>query len=289
MREYIAFLNFVTELRDKGTEMDWATKLRDSLRESHVACSERRGIPYYLSLGQRPTVMFERAMDDSSHGNFDPESWSEIIADRDWSIRCEKTHARRNALPVEKQGGARELDSSNSSDALLMNFFCFPGAVPGILRALGLPEEASRPDFGFKAKLPLADGCEDSTEVDMRIGSLLFEAKLTERDFTTCTRPHVERYRDLETYFDVDSLPTRDGEIAGYQLVRNVLAAAHYDSRLVVLLDQRRPDLLLEWWRVHSAIRSGALRARCEFRTWQQVAAACPARLAEFLAEKYAF
>jgi hypothetical protein len=267
--------------------MDWGAKLRGSLLSDHVAWSDRQGIPYYLSRGQRPTVLFERTMDDLSHGNFHPESWHEIIADRDWRLRCEKTHTQRHALPQEKQAGARELDSSNSSDALLMNCFCFPGAAPRILQALGLPEEASRPDFGFKSKLPLVDGREDATEVDMQIGSVLFEAKLTERDFTTCPRPHVERYRDLETHFDVDRLPTRAGEIAGYQLVRNVLAAAHYDAWFVVLLDQRRPDLLLEWWRVHAAIRSIELRSRCEFRTWQQVVVACPTRLAGFLAEKY--
>ena len=52
-------------------------------------------------------------------------------------------------------------------------------------------------------------------------------------------------------------------------------------------LDQRRPDLLLEWWKVHAAIRNANLRMRCGFRTWQQVAAVSPGPLALFLGAKY--
>lgn len=269
--------------------MNWSGKLRNALRESHIAWAAGQGIPNYLSLGSSPTVLFEMAADGWSHGNFHPESWRAIAATPEWSARVGKPHSQPGALPVEKRQGVRELDSSNSSDALLMNCFCFPDGAARILKGLDLTDEGALPEFGVKAKLPLVDGREDATEVDMRIGSVLFEAKLTERDFTTCSRPHVERYTDLETHFDLDRLPTRAGEIMGYQLIRNVLAAAHHNASFVVLLDQRRPDLLLEWWHVHSAIRSGALRARCEFRTWQQVAAACPTKLAGFLVQKYGF
>jgi hypothetical protein len=67
----------------------------------------------------------------------------------------------------------------------------------------------------------------------------------------------------------------------------NVLAAAHLSTSLTVLIDQRRPDLLEEWWRVHAAIKNVELRLRCGFRSWQQVAGASPPALGQFLAAKY--
>lgn len=267
--------------------MNWSGKLRDAIRESHVFWSAEQGIPYYLSRGRSPTVLFEVAADGSGHGNFHPESWRAIAADPAWSMRVRKPHSQPGALPEDKRSSVRELDSSNSSDALLMNCFCFPGAAARILKGLGLQADDSSPDFGFKARLPILDGSEDAPEIDMRLGAVLFEAKLTEHDFTARARPHVERYQNVEAHVDLDSLPTRGAELAGYQLVRNVLAAAHYDTSFVVLLDQRRPDLMLEWWRVHAAITDAELRTRCEFRTWQQVAAASPVPLARFLARKY--
>jgi hypothetical protein len=267
--------------------MNWSGKLRDAIRQSHTSWAAEQGIPYYFSRGRSPTVLFESAADGSSHGNFHPESWRAIAANPAWETRIRKPHSQPGALPEEKRSSVRELDSSNSSDALLMNCFCFPGAAARILKVLELPVADSAPEFGFKARLSLLDGSQDATEIDMRLGSVLFEAKLTEHDFTSRPRPHVERYRNVEAHLDLDSLPTRGAELAGYQLVRNILAAVQYDARFVVLFDQRRPDLMLEWWRVHAAIRSVELRSRCEFRTWQQVAAASPVQLAQFLAKKY--
>lgn len=168
-----------------------------------------------------------------------------------------------------------------------MNCFCFPGAAGQILGALGISVENESPEFGFKARLPLADHAEDATEIDMRVGSNLFEAKLTEKDFTARPKEHVHRYRDLVEVFDVASLPVAKGQFTGYQLIRNVLAAAHHSASLTVLLDQRRPDLLQQWWRIHSAIRRTELRLRCGFGTWQQIAAVSPPNLSGFLAERY--
>jgi hypothetical protein len=47
----------------------------------------------------------------------------------------------------------------------------------------------------------------DRTEVDLRLGSLLIEAKLTESDFQTRKAEFVEAYRDFDEIFDRDSLP----------------------------------------------------------------------------------
>jgi hypothetical protein len=180
-----------------------------------------------------------------------------------------------------------ELDSSSSSDALLMNCFCFPGAPQRILEKLQVASVKEEPDFGFLAKVSLADGTDDATEVDMRVGDLLVEAKLTEKDFTSRPREHVLRYRDLEKVFDVDALPGDDDSFRGYQLIRNVLAAVQHKASFAVFLDQRRPDLIQEWWAVHSAISSVEVRRRCGFRTWQEIAAASPSDLRRFLEGKY--
>ena len=58
------------------------------------------------------------------------------------------------------------------------------------------------PIFGWKARVPLTNGRFDRTEVDMRFGSLLVEAKLTEVGFQTRSAAIVEAYRDFDTVFD---------------------------------------------------------------------------------------
>jgi hypothetical protein len=273
-----------------NTMTNWASRLKDGLRERALDWAAAQGIPHYLSLGESPTVLFPISEDGNSHGNFHPNSWRAILASDILARRLEKPHAQAaTALPAER-AGARELDSSNSSDALLMNCFCFPGAVPRTMKGLGLWESIGStavPEFGVKAKLPKTQNRQDATELDMRIGSYIFEAKLTERDFTSSAVDRVREYTDFTSVFDSSALPVVDSEFKGYQLIRNVLAAFHLKASLIVLLDQRRPDLLQEWWSVHAAIKNTDLRLRCGVRTWQQVVAASPPPLAAYLSGKY--
>jgi hypothetical protein len=269
---------------------NWTGKLRNELHDQALVGAKTNSIPHYLSPGQSPTVLFPTATDGSSHGNFHSDSWRAITANATWANRLKKVAARPDALPPEMRATAGELDSSNSSDALLMNCFCFPGAVPRIMKGLGLWESigsTALPEFGVKAKLPKTQNRQDATELDMKIGSHIFEAKLTESDFTSSAVDHVREYTDFNAVFDASVLRVVDSEFKGYQLIRNVLAAFHLNATLIVLLDQRRPDLLQEWWAVHAAIRDAPLRLRCGFRTWQQVAAASPPPLAAFLSGKY--
>jgi hypothetical protein len=90
----------------------------------------------------------------------------------------------------------------------LMNIFCAPGVAesPAVRNALAVDGEAV-PIFGWKARVPLANGRFDRTEVDMRFGSLLVEAKLTEVGFQTRASTFVEAYRDFDRVFDRDLLP----------------------------------------------------------------------------------
>jgi hypothetical protein len=182
---------------------------------------------------------------------------------------------------------ARFFDSSNSSDALLMNCFCYPGASVRLARTIGAFQADAKPQFGYPGRVHLSDGSTDDTELDMPMGGTIVEAKLTERDFTSRPKAHVRRYAALDEVFDIDCLPAVGERFHGYQLIRNVLAAEQHNKALIVLLDYRRPDLLDQWWQVHSAISSSALRKRCWVRFWQQLAAAADPPHRELLKQKY--
>jgi len=135
--------------------------------------------------------------------------------------------------------------------------------------------------------VPFAGGKFDRTEVDLRFGDLLIEAKLTESDFQSKHKKYLDAYRDLKEVFDLNLLP-RKGEIYfGYQLIRNVLAAYAQDCSFCVLADERRPDLKEIWYSVLQAVKPVTLRLRCKMLTWQELAGVLPNDLRMFLAAKY--
>lgn len=267
---------------------NWAATLRRELAQRAKRFAGAHRVTCYESLSAAsPTILFPGDPAKLRHGNFIDDSYAAILANPAWAKRLEKPHSQRRKLPEERRGDARELDSSNSSDALLMNCFCYPGAAARIFQSF-LPSLSTGPlEFGVAGKVPLCDGKFDTTELDMRAGTVIFESKLTEADFTECRRAHVERYRDLKTVFAVTLLPQTDDAYQGYQLIRNVLAAATHGYHFVLLCDGRRPDLLHYWWQVHGAIRAADLRARSHFLLWQEVADACPIPLQNFLRAKY--
>ncbi len=123
--------------------------------------------------------------------------------------------------------------------------------------------------------------------MDLSLGDLLIEAKLTESDFQWAAPKLVSRYRDLETVFDVSELPMRDGRHAGYQLIRGTLAAYALGCSFCVLCDARRPDLIETWFKVMRAVIYTELRCRLKLLTWQELAFYLPQDLREFLAAKY--
>lgn len=172
-----------------------------------------QGRAHVESYGDPPVIVF--APENGKHGNFFDASYAAICARPDWLRRFDKIHAQGRAIPKAESGPEgepprrwRELDSSMSSDALLMNVFCAPGvAEDGSVRAaLGVAGNAT-PEFGWKARVPLKNGRFDRTEVDMRWGGLLVEAKLTEADFQTREAAIVEGYRDFGDVFDKELLP----------------------------------------------------------------------------------
>lgn len=267
--------------------MNYSENIREQIRARAEAALLAAPSTGYRSLGKKPTVLFNALNGGTEHGNFYGPAWKAIRSNPEWTARLGKPHSQKRALPPEHKAAARELDSSNSSDALLMNCFCPPGASSIGAAILGASPATALPTFGWKARISLADGSADETEVDMRLGDTLVEAKLTETTFTSRERAHVQRYTALEKVFSIDDLPSSDDHFRGYQLIRNVLAAEQYGLRLCVLIDWRRPDLLQEWWAVHAAINSVGLRRRCGVVYWQQIAERLPAHQAAFLEERY--
>lgn len=268
----------------------WSARLREELCKRATAYAKSTGMTYYESLGDSPVTLFPASSDKATHGNFALESFEAISRNNAWRSRLDKSHTRRaKALPAPHDATAKELDSCTSSDALLMNVFCYPGVATGPIATLLGVEPGMTPVFGVDGKVPLVGGRADGTEIDMRLGNTNVESKLTESSFTERPKDDVERYEGLYDIFDRSLLPTEGDNYLGYQLIRNVLAIAKNPvARFLVLVDARRPDLLHEWWSIHTAIRDGALRARCGFVTWQEIAAAAPPKLRTFLAAKYA-
>jgi len=311
-----------------------------------------RGRAHVESYGKPPVIVY--SAEESRHGNFFNAAYEAICARPEWMRRFDKIHAQGKSLPKPETGPNgepgrrwREIDSSMSSDALLMNVFCTPGVVEAgaVERALGVDGENAAV-FGWKARVALKSGRFDRTEVDMRWGSLLVEAKLTEGDFQTCKAEVVERYRDFDSVFDRELLPRMEVRTArrkeetefpedysqefegvvegspsgaeacpflagsmyglkpvpfervgsdagtevgyaGYQLIRNVLAAYAEDCSFCVLHDARRPDLREAWFAVMAAVKSAEMRVRLKVLTWQELAEVLPCELQEFLDLKY--
>jgi hypothetical protein len=232
-----------------------------SARAHHLARTQN--LLHDISPGSEPVVIFGRD-EQGRHGNFHPASDISICANPAWLRRLAKPHTASRRSRARKDWQWRELDSANSSDALLMNIFCHPGVfngqtiAPAVANLLNI-DPATQPCFGINPRVPLktirkrratrkpqtnfneatetqtgkdpgAPGLDsetwaleapttlpsladqtltDRTEIDLQLGNLFLEAKLTESNFQTATPRLIERYRDLETIFDVPRLPRK--------------------------------------------------------------------------------
>jgi hypothetical protein len=169
-----------------------------------------------------------------------------------------------------------------------MNIFCHPYSARSkkLCAALGI-EEKSRLCFGYRGRVPLMNGASDRTEVDLRFGNQLMEAKLTENDFQRVEKGRLAAYRDFTEIFEWRRLPQTADHYLSYQLLRNVLAAHALDCSFRVLVDARRPDLVDQWYAVMSCVKCVDLRTKLKISTWQELAALLPATLRIFLGRKY--
>jgi len=240
------------------------------------------------SYGETPVIVYQASPCGTKHGNFISASYRALQRRPQWKRRLMKVHSQADRALPKSDCIWKELDSSMSSDALLMNIFCYPGVTKRRELSWLLGTELGEvPEFGFRPRVPLASGFVERTEIDMKLSSVLFEAKLTESDFQSQNAAIVEGYRDLNNVFEVGILPRRGQEYVSYQLLRNVLAAYALDLSFCVLLDARRPDLIEDWYAVMRCVRPMDLRTRCKVLTWQELAPALPSSLQCFLELKY--
>ena len=267
-----------------------ASGLRQDLSQRNRTRASATDRPHELTRGATPSVIYVPGV--VSHGNFLDASYRRILAHPAWASRLSKAHtAKRQARstgPDEQVRRWCELDTATSSDALLMNIFCYPRVLRGPrLRTLLGVASGDVPTFGYKPRIDLDAAHTDRTEIDMRLGPLLVEAKLTESDFQFAPARLIERYPGFAEVFDPDVLHFTRRGIRSYQLLRGVLIAQREGALFCVFLDARRPDLIEDWYNIMRAVRSSTLQARLRVLTWQEIAATLPLVPRTFLAEKY--
>lgn len=246
------------------------------------------GLAHEVTFGEVPSVVYARNPEGGGHGNFLPASFRRILADPGWAQRLEKVYTGSARLPRAGDRQRAELECAGSSDALLMNIFCYPGVLrrAALCACLGV-QTGLRPAFGVRGELAMRRNEVDRTEFDMQLGDLLVEAKLTETGFGTASLDRLRRYISAEEFFDFDALPRSGQRVAGYQIVRGLLAAAQHGRRYLLLLDGRRRDLVEICFQVLRATRHAEVRGGASLLTWQELTALVPRTVRDFLTEKY--
>jgi len=206
--------------------------------------------------------------------NFFIDSFSNIKSNSDYSKHYNK---KKN-----------QLKSSTSSDALLMSIFCHPkiNIWKGPKNNLFDGREI-KPKFGIHPNIDLADDTTDNTEIDMEFGDIYFEAKLAEAGFPSSGKIKLDNYMNLNKVFESGLTSMAGEKIQNYQLIRNVLATIQNNKRHRLICDQRRGDLVREYYKVVSLIKDRSKHKRFGIIFWQEISRYCGKRLKDYLSEKY--
>jgi len=249
-----------------------ADDLKQVIRRSALAFAKQRGLT--VDDSHSSALIFTNIAD-----SFHPEAYSNILKHPDWIDRTKKAHPNVQ--------GAKEMQSSNSSDALLMNIFCHPliGKWAGVGKLLGA--DMGSVTFGVRAEVQLKSGDADKTEIDLALSDTFCEAKLTESDFTRKRPTVVENYAGLHDIFHSEALPHRGNDYDNYQIIRNLLASAQHGRKHILLCDERRTDLVRRYMTTVSCLRDVGLRMKCRVVFWQEVLTECGESLRQWIEEKY--
>jgi hypothetical protein len=209
--------------------------------------------------------------------SFHSDTFSNICKIDDFKKRLDKPHSN--------VAGFKEMQSSNSSDALLMNFFAYPRIKEWkSLRDLISINQSDNIEFGWN---PIFENEKNhKTEIDMKIGASIFEAKLIEEDFTKKELEVVLAYQNIKNIIDLDAL-TNNNIVSNYQLIRNLLTADKHKCKFNLLLDETRIDLIREFYKVKSAIKNKTLSYNFNFITWQEISTCVGFELKNYITEKY--
>ena len=177
-----------------SNRLRYASMLRRELCARNASYAALEQVPHVTSYGEVPVVVYQTSPCGKKHGNFISASYEAVLKRPEWRRRLDKVHSSADRALPKRDCVWKELDSSMSSDALLMNIFCYPGITKrkelSSILGTGIGD---LPEFGFKPRIPLTSGFVERTEVDMKFGSVLFEAKLTEADFQSQNTAIVER------------------------------------------------------------------------------------------------
>lgn len=173
--------------------------LRRELSQRNLDFAQKHALKHSCTISDEPTVTY--CATELYHGNFFPASYKAIKSNREWTARLSRSNAQPGGHRIYR--AKTKLNACTSSDALLMNIFCCPAVLRSkTLQLLLEVEESVAPQFGYWPRIPLISGRGDRTEIDMRLGSLFVEAKLTEADFQRAARTAVHAYRDFSVVFD---------------------------------------------------------------------------------------
>ncbi len=248
-----------------------AASLRSLIRSHSIEYAKKNSLPY---TEYKTAIIFDNIAD-----NFLPTSYDCIEKKKAWSERLNKRHSQVQNVC--------EMQSSNSSDALLMNIFCHPkiDSWKGIRKLFGVSE--INPEFGIKPELRLKSGQGDRTEIDLAFGNILVEAKLTETDFTQKSVSAVKNYIDVENIFHFNHLPNNGENIFHYQIIRNIIASVQLNKRHILLCDDRRGNLIRNYYEVVKCIKDIGIRKNCGIIFWQDIFSKVGRELKQFLSEKY--
>lgn len=253
----------------KNATMNYSDRLKNRLLLNALNLCEKK----LFSGIQRESAFLFNDISMSFH----PDTFANICKNIAYKKRLDKTHPN---VP-----GFKEMQSSNSSDALLMNIFAHPKIKEWkSLRDLISIDQSDKIEFGWNPVF--ANETNHKTEIDMKIGNSIFEAKLTEKDFTQKELKVVLTYSNVENIIDLKDL-TNNNIVSNYQLIRNLLAAEKYDYKFNLLIDETRTDLIREFYKVKNAIKVKYLLDNFNFLTWQEIANSVGLELKNYVTEKY--
>jgi len=246
--------------------------LKQEIRKTATSYAKMRNL--VIDDSHTSAILFRNLAD-----SFHPDSFANIGRYPGWNDRIRKLH--------QNVSGIMKMQSSNSSNALLMNIFCHPSIQQwtGVKNLLN--NDLAMIEFGVPGKVRLKSGDTDATEIDMVLLGVFCEAKLTELDFTRKRHTIVENYASLQTIFHVEELPRVGDEYDNYQIIRNLLAAIEHDREHILLCDERRPDLVRRYANTVCCLRDVRNRKRCRVIFWQEIAAVCGRDMSEWLKDKY--
>ncbi|WP_338357517.1 PGN_0703 family putative restriction endonuclease [Yeosuana marina] len=244
------------------------TKLKDRLKKNALnICNqaEKQG-------DERKTAVLFPNLDMSFH----PETYANICSNPEYNKRLNKSHP--------KAKGYKEMQSSNSSDTLLMNIFAYPNTLENeSLRNLLDVNKNDSIEFGWN---PEFENETRKTEIDMKIGDTIFEAKLTEADFKKKHKKIVLAYEDVEQTLYLRNL-AKGENVLHYQLIRNLLTAKKYNFKFNLIIEASRIDLINAFNEVKSSIKDNALASRFNFLTWQEITEILGDDLKAYILQKY--